>query len=137
MEIYNRILRTQYKPNCYVLVSFQRNKQAFEMGEIKAEPTMSFLYDAGEIAAEWCPPYGPIQIWRRAEEGKRYPRPTLDSDDEPEYIDPQPHYAYPFVIPRLAEWSQLSVERYQLADYAIDGHYDYVFNILKDWATSR
>lgn len=140
MNIYDRILRTKYKPNCYVLVSFMRNNRAFEMGDLRADPTMSFLYDAGDIAAEWCPPYGPIQIWHKAEEGNKYPKPTMstfDREAEPELVNPEPHYAYPFIIPRLAEWSQLSVERYRLADYAIMGDYNYIFEVLKDWTVDR
>lgn len=137
MDIYERILRTEYKPNCYVLVSFEKDKRALEMGDVRANPIMSFLYDAGEIAAEWCPPHGPIQIWRKADKDTKYKQPTFDDDATPDYIEPQPHYAYPFVIPRLAEWSQLSVERYQLADYAIEGNYQYIFNVLKTWTENR
>jgi len=137
MDIYSHTLRAEYKPNCYVLISFERDETAFKEGDIRAKPIISFLYDAGDIAAEWCPPYGPFQIWRRGKEGVKYLKPTLAPGAKPEHIDAQPHYAYPLIIPALAEWSQPSVERHQLAVYAIDGHYDYIFNVLKDWAVSR
>lgn len=137
MNLYEKVLRAEYKPQCYVLISFERDKTAQENGETRAKPIMSFLYDSGEIAAEWCPPYGPIQIWRKAEENKRYSKPTLGMEADVETVGAQPHYAYPFVIPRLAEWSQLSVERHELSDSAIRGYYQYIFDILKEWAESR
>lgn len=135
--IYERVLRTEYKPKCYILLSFKKLESAAKYGDTMAEPTMSFLYDSGEVAAEWCPPYGPIQIWHKAEEGKIYSKSTMFDDEPKEYVEAQSHYAYPFIIPKLAEWSQLAVREYELAEYAIDGNYDYIFNVLKDWTKER
>ena len=76
-----RVLKTLYKPNCYLLASFHKRDLKETFGDFRVRTTVTFFYDAGNIGAEWEPEYGPIQIWHRCEK-----------DDE----DAREHYFYDF-----------------------------------------
>lgn len=107
--------------NAWILVSATwREKQLGGDRVVKAN--MSFLYDAGEIAVEWEPQYGPIQIWYKCSE---------------DHEDPRPHYFYDFVINNRADWAQGAVYRLGLPAAFVRGNYKYIFAVLKDWAENR
>jgi hypothetical protein len=117
-----KVCRALYKPNCYILVSATRRDPKETFGEFQVTAHMSFLYDAGKVAAEWEPQYGPIQIWRKCDK---------DSDGA------QEHYFYDFQNSAPGSWSQLAVSNMELPQAFVSGDYDYIFNVLKDWATNR
>lgn len=100
--------------NAYILVSGSWRKD-----HDFVEPVVSFLYDAGLKAAEWCPPYGPITIHRKTEEGQE---------------NAKKHYFYDYVVNESLNWSQLAVEREGLPEAFVNGNYDYIFEVLKEWA---
>ncbi|MCP4142870.1 MAG: hypothetical protein GY755_21720 [Chloroflexi bacterium] len=115
MNLKKRILKTQYKKNCFILCSFAKKDMSKTFGDFRVKPNISFLYDSGNIAAEWEPEHGPIQIWRKAESGKE-------------------HYYYDFVEDISLNWSQTAVDDYSLPEYVHSGDFDYIFRVLKDWA---
>ena len=113
------VMKSKYKDNCWVLVSGtdKRDGARDYLGNI--DYTVSFLYDAGDIATEWEPKYGPIQIWDRCEK---------DSEDAKE------HYYFDYHNTAPASWSQLAVDENNLHFHFIAGDFDYIFNVLKDWS---
>ena len=117
-----RVGKAVYKPNCYILVSATRKSGELYRDVYYAEPTMSFFYDAGDVAAEWEPRYGPIQVWSKCDE-------TYDGK-----YKAREHYFYDFVIDIPGNWSQLSVETERLPQAFVRGDYDHIFSVLKSWA---
>ncbi len=99
--------------HAYVIISFKEDK--YGRG---AEYFLSFLYDGGRVAAEWEPRYGPIQRWIKCDK------------DSP---NAQEHYFYEYHNTPPGSWSQLAVETYGLVKELLMGHYETIFNILKDW----
>jgi hypothetical protein len=96
------------------------NKKKFSnSGDVECKPVVSFLYDAGNYAAEWELEYGPIQVWSKC-----------DADS----IDAREHYYYEYVTDSPLDFSQLAVERAELKQAAISGNFPYIFSVLKDWA---
>lgn len=91
-----------------------------EKGFLKA--MVSFLYDAGEFAAEWEPEYGPITIWHKC------------AKDAPGADE---HYYYEYQDRGPGNWSQLAVEDEHLKQAFIENNYKHIFNVLKKWAESR
>jgi hypothetical protein len=89
---------------------------------MKAEPTVSLLYDAGTWAAEWNPDCGPLQVWHKCEK------------DAP---NAQAHYFYDYHDTEPLSFSQLAVEDEALIPRLMDGAYDAVFLVLRSWAQSR
>ena len=118
-ELKERILKLEHKPNCFILISFPLRDIEETNGETRVKTTMSFLYDAGEYAAEWEPEYGPIQVWHKCQE---------DS------LDARQHYYYDFTDSGAFNWSQLAVDKNGLPGAAARGDFDYIFNVLKRWA---
>jgi len=114
-KLQRRVGKAEYKPNCYILVSASKRDMKETLGEFRVRAHISFLYDSGTIAAEWEPEYGPIQVWEMADSGKE-------------------HYFYDFVVDTPLNWSQLAVENNELSQAFNAGDYDYIFNVLKDWA---
>ena len=113
-----KIGKAVYKPNCYILVSATQKKDD-DISWYRVEPAMTFLYDAGEWAAEWEPRYGPIQTWHKC-----------DADAE----GAKPHYFYDFEDTEALSFSQLAVERERLPQAFVRGDYDYIFSVLEGWA---
>jgi hypothetical protein len=116
-----KVIKAKYKDNCYILVSGYKREEQFD-SYLMIEYVTSFLYDAGNVAAEWEMEHGPIQIWYKCEE-----------NDE----GAEEHYYYDFHNSPILSWSQLAVERYQLKESFIRGDFDYIFNVLKDWTEDR
>lgn len=115
-----KIIPFPYIENAYVIISFHKNDRIDF--DISIDTVITFLYDAGNVAAEWEPKYGPIQIWVKAEE---------------ETDKTKKHYFYPFVEDIWGNWSQLAVETEQLKEYLIEGNYKYIFYVLKKWTENR
>jgi hypothetical protein len=86
----------------------------------KIHVNMSFLYDSGNVAAEWEPRWGPIQLWYRVDENHEHAK---------------AHYFYDHVdgSANLA-WSQLAVDREGLQGAFVRGDYTHIFRVLKRWA---
>jgi len=112
-----RVLKFEYKPNCFVLVSFRERDSG--CGDFRIKPIVSFLYDAGDVAAEWEVEYGPIQIFHKCSE---------DAEGAKE------HYYYDYENSSPLSWSQLAVDRWGLPKEASRGEWDYIFAVLQDWA---
>ncbi len=106
-------------PNAYILVSASQRDMKETFGDYKVKATMSFLYDAGEVAAEWEPEYGPIQIWRKV------------SQNTP---GAKEHYYYDWVEGGGGHWSQMAVEQEELPQAFVEGDYSYIFGVLQGWA---
>ena len=115
----DRVLKSEYAPNCYILASFPKREDSF--GEVLLESTVSFLYDKGEWAVEWEPNYGPIQVWHRC---------------EADAVDAREHYYYDYTDSSWGNWSQLAVAEYRLREAAHTGKFAYIFAVLADWADS-
>jgi hypothetical protein len=88
-------------------------------GEIRVKNNFSFCFINGDYAAEWEPEYGPIQVWHKCEK------------DDPES---RPHYIFDFTDSGPLNWSQLAVDKYELPSATNNGQWQYIFNVLKDWA---
>lgn len=122
-----RVMRSEYKPNCFIYQSLAKRPNEIFPDEITLVPTISFLYDQeGRVAAEWEPQYGPIQIWHSCEE-------TWEDG----HVKARPHWHYPFVQNRPGNWSQLAVEREGLKYYAHELNLDGLFVVLMRWAQSH
>ena len=114
----NHIIEHEYKENCFILTSFTVVDGDYGM-ELKATPTVSFLYRDERYAAEWEVQYGPIQMWEKA-----YQQDTGARE----------HYVYPFIKDIPANWSQMGVDRSGLKMFLKNNEFDAIFNVLKDWA---
>jgi hypothetical protein len=121
-ELQKRIIKTEYKPGCFVLASFQKRDMKETQGDFRVKTTVSFVYDAGIVAAEWEPEYGPIQVWEKCDK---------DADNARE------HYFYDFTNSPGGNWSQMAVDSNQLPQAANRGDYDYIFSVLKEWTDNR
>jgi len=103
--------------NAYILCSASwRDKTEEDRG---VHPHISFLYDAGDIAAEWGTEHGPIFVWHKC------------SRDAP---DAREHYFYDFVNDKSFNFSQLAVDRAELPAAFEAGHWAHIFAELKEWA---
>lgn len=88
-------------------------------GEIRVKNNFSFCFINGDYAAEWEPEYGPIQVWHKCEK---------DSENA------KPHYIFDFSDSQGGNWSQLAVDQNELPQAANHGDWQYIFNVLEDWA---
>ena len=95
---------------CFLVLSCRKTEKNCN----KVQPAVSFLYISGDVAAEWEPTNGPIQIWYRG-------------DDEE-------HYSFPRIRTPGLDLSQLAVEREGLPQMANSGNYEGVFCVLRTWA---
>jgi hypothetical protein len=126
-----KVLRAVYKTSCYVLFSSSFGEMD-KYGDKPLKTITSFLYDAGKVAAEWEPCYGPIQLHFKGGEGESHP-----CGFDKEMREDRPHYAYPYIQDRPGSWSQISVDRLDMKPHLVNGDFDYIFAVLKDWAESR
>jgi len=118
-EYQKRVLKAEYKPGCFILLSFPKRDLEETGGETRVKTTMSFLHDAGEYATEWEPEYGPIQVWHKCAEDAACAR---------------EHYYYDFTDSGPMNWSQLAVDENGLPAAAARGDFGYIFEVLKRWA---
>ena len=118
-NLQKRVLKSTYKPNCYILVSGARRDIKETAGQFMVVATVSFLYDAGDIATEWEPEYGPIQIWDRC----------LENDK-----DAREHYYFDYTNSPPLHCSYLAVEDNRLPQALHRGDFDYIYEVLKKWA---
>ena len=84
----------------------------------KLETCMSFFFDNGNVGAEWEPNYGPITKIIR-----------LQKEDEGAI----PHWFYDYYAGQ-GHWSQLAVNESGINNAFIEGDYNRMFLILKEWA---
>jgi len=120
-KMQSKVIKAEYKPGCWILISPMKAKKQYDYG-LKVDYVFSFLYDAGEVAAEWEPRYGPIQTWNKC-----------NKDDE----NAIEHYFYDWHNTIPLSWSQLSVEREQLPEMFLAGNWDAIFDVLKSWTRNR
>ena len=111
----NKVLISEYKPNCYVLVS-GTNKEGHGVG---VRPYVSLLYEQNDIAIEWGIEYGPIQRLEKC------------GADHPEARE---HYFYDYVINKFRSWTQCDVDDNNLPEAFLLGNWDYIFKVLKRFA---
>lgn len=64
----DRVMKLEIKeiPNAYILISASIKDKQKPIEQLNTSPVFSFLFDGGDIAAEWEPCYGPIQVWTKA-----------------------------------------------------------------------
>lgn len=111
----------QMAPGARLVLSF--GKRVCD-GDLYAEPRVSFAWVGEHVAAEWSPPYGPIQMWYRV--------PASDTD-----TPARPHWLFPRVAAhRMGAWAQGAVLEEGLAEAACAGDYAQVFAVLRRWARS-
>jgi hypothetical protein len=116
------VIKSVYKDNCYVLVSAHKAKEQHFPDDVNIEYVVSFLYDAGNVACEWEPKYGPLQIWMKC---------SAEDDGAKE------HYFYDYENAPNMSWSQLAVNNNGMKEAFLAGNYEHIFEVLKDWAESR
>lgn len=104
-------------PNAYIFVSGRMDEDREYV-----KPNLSFAYILPDVAAEWMPPHGPIQIVRKCE-----------SDAE----GAKPHHIYAHQNASPLEWSQTAVENEGLPRALVDGDHRYLFTVLRQWASGR
>jgi hypothetical protein len=102
--------------NAYILISASQREDDLE---VLVKANMSFLYDAGEYAAEWEPEHGPIQVWHKC---------------DPDADRARDHYYYDYTDSGPFNWNQSAVSRNGLCGAFLRGDYRYIFSILANWA---
>ena len=112
----NEVIKTLYKPNCYILISGSRVVDEYP---IRVKNHVSLLYDAGEIATEWGVEHGPIQRLEKCD--ATHPK-------------AREHYFYGYVIDEFGNWSHSAVDDNGLPAAFLRGDLDYIFEVLKRWA---
>lgn len=108
--------------NAYILISGYEKERDDGFNFKTYDYHVSFLYDGGNVATEWEPRHGPIQVWYKAAE---------ENDDKRE------HYFYDYVLDRNLDWSQLAVEREGLHFALLYGDTSHIFSVLKRWCESN
>ena len=93
--------------------------------DTRTEPVITFLYDAGDVCAEWDGSYGPIKLWFRQ-------KPEYSS----EYDKGRAHWFYDFAYGDGC-WSQMAVDEAGLPEAFARGDFESIFRELKSWADSR
>lgn len=82
---------------------------------------MSFFYDNGDIGAEWEPDNGPITVIYKCNKA---------------HEKAEKHWFYDYCT-GYGNWSQLAVESEGLPNAFLTGAYDYLFAVLKKWASNQ
>jgi hypothetical protein len=108
---------SQFGEGAHVIYSAAKKEQT--CGEVRVKNNFSFCFINGEYAAEWEPEYGPIQVWHKCEK---------DADGA------KPHYIFDFTDSGGLNWSQLAVDQNELPQAANHGDWQYIFNVLENWA---
>jgi len=119
-QFQKRVLKTQWRENCYILMSPKIRDSDRPMDIDNMDYAMSFLYHNSETgyAAEWEPRYGPIQVWHQCLE---------NSEGAKE------HYFFDFTDSEGGNWSQMAVEREGLHRYFFESDWNSIFNVLMSW----
>jgi hypothetical protein len=118
----NRVLVVnvpKFGDGAYIIYSAAKRDMKETLGEFRVKNNFSFCFINEDYAAEWEPEYGPIQIWHKCNE-----------NDE----NARPHYIFDFIDSPGGSWSQMAVDQYELPKAANTGDWQYIFNVLKDWA---
>ena len=113
----------QFGEGAHVIYSAaKRDPKDVGCGDFRVKNNFSFCYIVGDYAAEWEPEYGPIQVWHKC-----------DKEDE----NAHEHYIFDFTDSGGLNWSQIAVDENELPQAANHGDWQYIFNVLKEWAESR
>jgi len=118
----NRVLVipvTQFGEGAHVIYSASKRDMEETQGDFRVKNHFSFCWIDGNNAVEWEPQYGPIQSWHKC-----------DKDSE----GAQPNYIFEYTDSPGGSWSQIAVDTYELPQAANAGSWQYIFNVLKDWA---
>ncbi len=100
--------------NAYIVISAHKTNSCNGV-----KKCMSFFYGGKDIGAEWEPDYGPITvIYNCSKDNKQA----------------QEHFFYDY-CDGYGAWSQCAVRDEHLDRMFIEGDYDGIFRVLKQWAT--
>jgi len=110
---------SQFGEGAHVIYSASKRDMEETQGDFRVKNHFSFCFISGDYAAEWEPQHGPIQIWHKC-----------DKDAE----NAREHYVFEFTDSGGMNWSQMAVDREGLPQAANIGSWQYIFNVLKDWA---
>lgn len=99
--------------NAYIVISGHKSNEGNG-----CKKCMSFFYDNGIVSSEWEPNYGPITVIYECD--KNHPK-------------AQKHWWYDYCT-GYGHWTQCAVNELQLPEAFIEGDYEYIFNVLKDYA---
>lgn len=110
---------SKYGEGARIIYSAAKRDLKDTFGEFQVTNIFSFCYINDDYAAEWEPQHGPIQVWHRCEK-----------DDE----NSRPHYIFDFTDSGALNWSQMAVDENELPRSANQGDWQYIFNVLADWA---
>ncbi len=108
----------EYGEGAYILYSASQRSYDETGGDFRVKNHFSFAYINGNIAAEWEPENGPIQIWDKC-----------DKDAE----GAKEHYIFEYTNSGGWNWSQMAVDTADMPRMVNGGHWQYIFNVLKDW----
>lgn len=117
-----KILRLPYKDwiGCYILISAHGNYDDY--GDFRSKPNFSFFVDLEGTAVEWDGASGPLQVFRECAE---------DAEDARE------HYFYDFQNASPMAWAQGYVDEMELPKSFVEGNYDYIFRVIRDFCESQ
>ncbi len=106
--------------DAYIVVSFSREKinSLLNCDSISISKNLSFFYDLGKgKAVEWEPKYGPL---------------TFIEECDKDHDNAQPHFFYKYCT-GYGGWSQLIVDNKDMKNILLDGDYERIFEIMKEF----
>jgi len=120
-SLQQRIIKTEWRPNCFILMSpkIRDNKRPMDIDNMDYAMSFVFHNRVTHYAAEWEPRYGPIQTWHEC------------SESDPGAHE---HYFFDFTDSGGGNWSQTAVEREDLHTHFFNSAWGFIFNILASWA---
>jgi hypothetical protein len=101
--------------NAFIVISAGKTND----DHFKVRKNISLVYATEKGGAEWEPDFGPITILT-----------PCDKNHE----SAKSHWLYPFFTGN-GNWSQCAVERERLPSAFLEGDYNYIFSVLKRWAS--
>lgn len=106
--------------DCLIAISWPKHRNKWGETAVK-DARISYIARRGDTAAEWMPPYGPIQIHYRG-------------TDEKEPGCKSATHIFPLIKNSPMSWSQMAVTDHDLLGYLADSNLDPIFRVLADWA---
>jgi len=92
--------------------------------------TVSFVYIDGHFAAEWETIYGPISIVRCADLPAGQQPASRDKAKDGDIVR---HHIFPHVYHEFGRCNQSAVDQRGLPQAYVDGRYDYIWHVLRDF----
>lgn len=106
--------------DCLIAISWPKYRS--DWGETRVrDARVSYIARGPNVAAEWMPPYGPIQL-------------LYKGDDEEVPGCKLATHIYPLIQHRPMAWSQMAVNDHDLLGYLADSNLDPIFRVLAEWA---